>query len=192
MRSPGLTAAVDALARESLGDARYRHCLRVAELARELCLRFALEGERGYLAGLGHDVARELEGERITALAEADGAGITALEARHPMLLHGRASAQLLSVGAGVADAGVLQAVRDHVAGRPGMGPLSCAVMAADYLEPGRDFITEGDRRRILGLTLGGMVRSVLEGKIHYVRAGGRPVSASTLLLLEELKRHAG
>jgi HD superfamily phosphohydrolase YqeK len=90
----------------------------------------------------------------------------------------------------GVSDHAVLQAVRDHVCGRPSMDTLSRILFAADYLEGGRDFHEEGARQRLLSLPLDGMVLAVVEAKIRYV--GSRSVASASLALYEELKRHAG
>ncbi len=72
------------------------------------------------------------------------------------------------------------------------MATLSRILFAADSLEHGRNFHEEGERLRTLALPLDRMVLAVVEGKIHHVRAGSRPVAAESLALYEELKRHAG
>ncbi len=195
MRSGPLTtaaAAVDFLARQSLSGGRYQHSRRVASLAAELCARHGLDPEGGYLAGLGHDVSRELPGQEILGLAGQDGEEISPLEKLYPVLVHGRASAVLLSTSAGISFTDVLQAVRDHVCGRPAMGALSRILFAADFLEEGRDFHQEGARRRMLALPLDATVLAVVERKIHYVRAAGEPVQPASLALYEELRGNAG
>jgi nicotinate-nucleotide adenylyltransferase len=184
-----VAAALEALARSSLGEARYLHSRRVADLAAELCSRWGEEPERGCLAGLGHDLARERPPAEILALARRDGSGVSPLERDHPLVMHGRAAAVIMQES-GVSDQAVLQAVRDHVCGRPSMGTLSRILFAADYLEEGRDFHEEEARQRLLALPLDRMVLAVVEAKIRYV--GPPSVAAASLALYEELKRHAG
>jgi predicted HD superfamily hydrolase involved in NAD metabolism len=183
--------AVDSLVRGALSAERYGHSLRVAALAAELCARFGLEPARGSLAGLCHDAARELSPAQLVEIAGRDGQGISAAEAARPILLHGRAAAVLAHGKAGVEDEEVLQAVRDHVTGRPSMGPLSMVVFAADFLEEGRGFLGADTRSRLLALGLPAMAAAVNERKIQWVRAGARPAADASLALRKELCRHA-
>ena len=180
-----------ALVEASLSRPRLNHSREVARLASELCDRFHAEEEKGYIAGMAHDLARELDLPEIVFLAEGDGAPVSDLERNSPILLHGRAAAAILTKHTGYSDAETLQAIRDHVTGRAGMGPISKIVFAADFLEPTRDFVSPEFRRRTLGLALDEMVLAVLERKLHYVRAAGSAVAPEALALYEELTTHA-
>jgi predicted HD superfamily hydrolase involved in NAD metabolism len=186
-----LALRIDALVRSSLSAARYRHSLRAAELAEGLCARFHADPWKGYACGLGHDAAREASTEEILRLCRLDGLPIAPAEEEDPLLLHGRASAMLVAREAGCGDAEILQAIRDHVTGRPSMGTLSRILFAADYLEPGRTFLPGDFVRDTLALDLDAMTLAVLKGKIQYVRAESKPVSRSSLILLEELEKNA-
>jgi len=180
-----------ALAEASLSRPRLVHTREVARLASELCDRFHADEEKGYIAGMAHDIARELPPEEIVILCDGDGLPLGPEEKSHPMLLHGRAAAAILGKDTGYTDAETLQAIRDHVTGRASMGPLSKIVFAADFLEPTRDFVSPEFRRRTLGLSLDEMVLAVLERKIHYVKAEGASVAADALALYQELSSHA-
>jgi predicted HD superfamily hydrolase involved in NAD metabolism len=180
-----------ALVEASLSRPRLNHSREVARLSSELCDRFHADEEKGYIAGMAHDLARELELPEIVLLAESDGMTVSDLERATPILLHGRAAAAVLTKHTGYADAETLQAIRDHVTGRAGMGPISKIVFAADYLEPTRDFVSPEFRRRTLGLALDEMVLAVLERKLHYVRAAGGTAAPDAIALHEELTSHA-
>lgn len=180
---------IETLAREMMSPARYSHCRETGILARALCARFHQDGDKGFLAGLFHDAARGMSAADLLDLAPRDGLPISAVERAHPLVLHGRAAAVILAERGGYADPDVLWAIRDHVTGRPGMGPLSRIVLAADYLEPTRRFLEPEVRERILALELDSMLREVLEGKIGYVRSIHEPVAEATLALKGELER---
>jgi len=179
-----------ALVEASLSRPRLAHSREVARLACELCDRFRVGEEKGYIAGMTHDLARELAPAEILLLCEGDGLPLSAAQRENPLLLHGRAAAVLLSKNTGYGDPDVLQAVRDHVTGSGSMGPLSRIVFAADYLEPTRDFVSPEFRRRTLGLSLNEMVLAVLERKIRAVSTESREVSLEALALREELRAH--
>jgi nicotinate-nucleotide adenylyltransferase len=167
------------------------HSREVARLASELCDRFHAEEEKGYIAGISHDLARELDLSEMLLLAEADGLPLRHWERSTPLLLHGRAAAAILTKHTGYVDEEALQAIRDHVTGRGSMGPISKIVFAADFLEPTREFVSPEFRRRTLGLSLDEMVLAVLDRKIHFVKAASREIAADALSLHEELTSHA-
>ncbi len=177
-----------ALVEASLTRPRLSHSREVARLASELCDRFHADEDKGYIAGIAHDLARELNPAEMLLLAERDGLPVRDWERANPLLLHGRAAAAILTKHTGYEDAETLQAIRDHVTGRGSMGPISRIVFAADFLEPTRDFVSPEFRRRTLGLSLDEMVLAVLERKIHFVKAAAREVAADAKSLHEELK----
>ena len=183
---------VAALVEATLSRPRLAHSREVARLACELCDRFRVDEDSGYIAGIAHDLAREKEAAEMVSLAEADGQPVTDLERATPLLLHGRASAFLLLRLAGYDDPEVLEAVRDHVTGRGGMGQLSRILFVADFLEPTREFVSPEFRRRTSGLSLDEMVLAVLERKMHYVRAASAVIAPHSLALHRELKENAG
>jgi len=171
-----------ALIRRELGRrlsrSRVEHARGVAALARELCARFGASEEDGEVAGLAHDLARELDPASLEPIAARDGRPILEDERRMPVILHGRAGAVILRDELGIDDPAILDAVRDHVTGRAGMGVLSCIVYAADYLEPGRGFLEESARKAILSGSLAAMVRAVLRMSVRHLEERGRPIAA--------------
>jgi predicted HD superfamily hydrolase involved in NAD metabolism len=180
-----------ALVEASLSRPRIAHSREVARLASELCDRFHADEEKGYIAGIAHDLARELDPAEMLLLAERDGLPMRDWERANPLLLHGRAAAAILNKHTGYGDAEALQAIRDHVTGRGSMGTLSKIVFAADFLEPTREFVSPEFRRRTLGLSLDEMVLAVLERKIHFVKAAAREVAPDAQVLHAELKTNA-
>jgi nicotinate-nucleotide adenylyltransferase len=158
-------------------------------LASRLARRFGLDCGRAYLAGLAHDLARELpETELLRLCAGGDGAPLEPWETERPVLLHGRAAAVLLGPAF---DPQVREAVADHVTGRPGMSALARLVYVADFLEPGRGFLNPAERRRVLRLALDGQLAWVADRVFEYLRGEGLAIAPPALALSEELKRHA-
>jgi len=176
------------LLRRHLSRQRARHCRRTAALASRLARRFGVDPGQAYLAGLAHDLARELSEAELLRLASADGAPLRDWERQRPVLLHGRAAAVLLGAAC---SAEVREAVVDHVTGRPGMPALARVVYVADFLEPGRGFLRTAERRRVLGLALNEQTAWVTERVFEYLRREGLAIAPPALALSEELKGHA-
>lgn len=143
------------------------------------------------MAGLAHDVARELPVDELVRLAAADGQEITPEERKHPVLLHGRAGAVLLARAMPGCGREVLQAVADHVTGRPGMSPLARIVFAADFLAANRGFVDRRCRAGMLRLDLDAVVLAVLERVFAYLDQSGNPVAKNAVALYHELGEQA-
>ena len=180
MRSTGYTSLVAELARR-LSPSRVAHSLRVAEAAREIARSAGLDPEKAYLAGLLHDIAKELPPEELAALAPPENE----VERAHPLVLHGRAGRELARE-LGVTDPEVLEAIEGHVVGVPAGSALGMAVYLADLAEPGRGFNQDLLERALAG-DLEGAYREALRRKMEYLRQRGIPLHPRTLKLAEEL-----
>jgi predicted HD superfamily hydrolase involved in NAD metabolism len=174
------------LLRERLGRRRRRHCRRTAATAARLAPRFGVDPGKAFLAGLAHDLARELGEEQLLRLAASDGQPIEDWEAARPVLLHGRAAAVLLAEADGFS-AEVRQAVAEHVTGKPGMAPLSRLVFVADLLEPGRRFVRPAERRRVASLPPDRQVAWAVQKVLEYLGREGLAVAPPARALYEEL-----
>jgi len=186
-----LISRIDSYASSVLAPLRYEHSLRVAEMSRDLCLRFGLPPESGFLAGLAHDMCKSGKEQWLLEIASSDNLPLSAIEADKPSLLHGRAAAVLLERDFGVADRSILEAVRHHTFGHPELDALGMIVFVADKIEPGRSGVSPDFRDIILRSDLLGMVRLVLEDNIRYLTLRGKNVSPTTLAMFANLQGRA-
>jgi len=174
-----------------LSSGRAAHSRRVAKLAASICGREGLDPEKGRVAGLAHDLCKEMPKKAQRELA-ADYPG--ALEESTLMadkIVHGPAAAILLAREYGVDDAELLEAIAVHTVGRPGMRGLSIALYCADKLEPGRERLDEAFRKRCLKMPLEGMLLAVVEGVVGWMRSQGRAVAPETMILYSTLQHKA-
>lgn len=187
--SSALTERVKNYAKAVLTKERYEHSVRVAETASRLCKKYGLDASRGYLAGIAHDMCKDMSDEKIAALAREDGKVITELEAQKPSLLHGRAAALMLRRDFGVTDKDILQAVAVHTFGEADMCSLSKVVYAADKIEPGRPQATKAYTDFLDRLSLDELVEKVLVDGIAYLKKKGYAVAPESEKLLRSLNR---
>jgi predicted HD superfamily hydrolase involved in NAD metabolism len=183
-----LLDAAESYARELLSDKRYAHTLRVAETAERLARLHGLDPERARLAGLLHDMAREIGKEELLRVAEEDGLPVGDFERERPILLHGPVAAKLAKEDLGVEDGEVLDAVRAHTTGEPGMGPLALALFVADKIEPGREQSGVEDLRELAPVSLHRAARAALEDAISYNERRDRPAHPKSRQTLEWLR----
>lgn len=107
---------------------------RVGELLGEWAARMHLgdtQIARWRAAGWLHDVLRDADADTLRAEVPQAYAALPAA------FLHGPAAAARLEAE-GIEDAPLLDAIRFHTLGDPGLDRLGLALIAADYLEPGR------------------------------------------------------
>ena len=187
MIDDALLEAADDYARERLSDKRYAHTLRVAEAAKRLAKLHGLDPERAHLAGLLHDTAREIGKEELLRVAEEDGLPVGDFERERPILLHGPVAAKLSREDLGVEDGEILDAVRAHTTGEPGMGPLALALFVADKIEPGREQSGVEDLRELAPASLHRAARAALEDSISYNERRDRPAHPKSRQTLEWL-----
>jgi len=179
----------DAFARGRLSDKRYAHTVRVAATAERLANVHGLDAGRTRLAALLHDAARETPPEEFLDLARDWDLPMTDFERENPKLLHGPVAAELALRELGVEDEEVLDAIRVHTTGAPGMEGLALAVYVADKIEPYRDYPSVGRIRELAARDLREAAREGLRRAIAHNEQRGRathPASREALEWLEE------
>jgi len=89
-------------------------------------------------AAILHDVAKHFPPAQLLHMATDAGIPLDAILTAAPQLLHADVGAIVAWEQFGVTDPAILDAIRNHTLGSPGMDRLSCVVFLADTLEPGR------------------------------------------------------
>ncbi|MDR0670117.1 MAG: nicotinate (nicotinamide) nucleotide adenylyltransferase [Treponema sp.] len=194
--SPSLIVRMEEEARRTLSLSRFLHSRQVAVMASDLCRIFGLDSHTGYLAGIVHDIGKQLEVEDLIRLAQADRLPISSMEQKKPSLLHGRAGAVLLEERYGIRDQAILDAVRYHTTASGLMGPLAKILYIADKVEASREEV-EGslrDFREYAGTGERGLNRlfgKIFMATVAWLRAKDFELSEGTRKLLEHVERGA-
>ncbi|EMJ94133.1 bis(5'-nucleosyl)-tetraphosphatase (symmetrical) YqeK [Leptospira alstonii] len=114
-------------------ETRWKHSLRVAEIAKELAIIHSREeAEFAYLAGIVHDITKQKTPEfHITLFRES---GREDLEKLPSAAWHAYSAAIYLKSQYNLRHENVLSAVRNHTLGAETPGPLDLILYAADFL----------------------------------------------------------
>ena len=177
-------------ARKRLSYERYAHTLRVADTIERLAELHDLDPRKARLAALLHDSAREVDEEELLRIADEEGIAMSEFEREQPVLLHGPVAAELARRGLGVEDEEVLEGVRAHTTGEPGMGPLALALYVADKIEPDRDQPGVEDLRKLGLEDLQRAAKTALEDSISYNEGRGHPTHPKSHQALECLESY--
>lgn len=158
----------------ALKPRRFAHSLSVAYTSVQLASRYGCDPLRAEQAGLLHDCAKCLPLKEMRRIAEnnalTDEEEVLSSEA----LLHSIVGAFVAETRYGMTDPDVLDAIRYHNTGYPGMSRLDMCVCLADFMEPLRPGFALLDSVRSLSRTsLEKALLLSLEGTVRYVLSKG-------------------
>jgi nicotinate-nucleotide adenylyltransferase len=157
---------------------RYRHTMGTVRTAALLADNYGEDPQKTRLAALLHDCAKT--NGKDSGYLSVPGVKADAWEQKDPSLLHAKAGAVIAQREFGVRDPEVLQAIRSHTTGRPGMTKLEKIIYFADMIEPGRSFPGVNALR---GIALEGLDRAVMAGlkfSIDYIMKRGETLHPAT------------
>lgn len=137
MRAPDWTELEIEL-RSRLKAGSFDHSRRTGETAARLAEIHGVDKRKTGIAGLVHDVARDLTGVELVERARSFGFTIHPIEAAKPYLLHAAVGAKIAALELGIDDNEILDAVAKHTFGDTYMNKLDRIVYLADVIEPGR------------------------------------------------------
>lgn len=166
-------------------QSRFEHSLRVADLCVILCRRYGLDEQKGYIAGIGHDICKDIPKEKMLELAKQDGEPITEFELGALSVLHGRAAAVKMKKKFGIDDEEILEAVANHVSCKKGICGIGKVLFLADKIEPNRPQSTEEYRANLMKLSLDEMLHKVLVENYEYIKRKGYVVYPDTEKMIE-------
>ena len=126
--------------RTQMDDARYAHSCSVARLCRELARAHHYDEHKAYLAGLFHDVAKDMPKEEQAKWIEA--CFPEAID-EHKAIWHGYVGSVVVDRVFGIRDGAIRNAICSHVKGTS-YDPYAMMVFIADKLDPLRGYDSSG------------------------------------------------
>ncbi|WP_088102547.1 bis(5'-nucleosyl)-tetraphosphatase (symmetrical) YqeK [Halalkalibacter urbisdiaboli] len=147
---------------------RYEHTLGVMETAIRLAERFGADKKKTELAAIFHDYAKFRDKEEMRLLVQNVLSDRLILE-YGTELLHAPCGAYYVEHEVGINDSEILDAIRFHTTGRPGMTLLDKIIFLADYIEPGRTFPGVEHVRELAENDLDAAVVQAIENTIAFL-----------------------
>lgn len=173
--------------RASIPEKRYVHSLGVADAAADLARIHGADEGRARLAGWLHDCAKGIPvGEQVAA-CDRLGVPLDDWTRACPPVVHGALGAFLARRDYGVEDEAVLQAIRRHTVGAPGMTLLDKVVFVGDLVEPNRAFDGVEALRDLARRDLDGAILVSIERQLALNAARRRPLHPAMLLVWNDL-----
>lgn len=167
------------IVKKQLTEHRYLHTLGVAETAMILAKQYGVDEKKAELAAIFHDYAKFRSKEEMREIISSRELPKDLLD-YNSELWHAPAGAYLVEKEAGITDREVLNAIRFHTTGRPGMNPLEKVIYLADYIEPGRHFPGVEDVRELAKSDLDKALIQAVQNTIIFLIKKCQPVYPDT------------
>ncbi|HKM33278.1 MAG TPA: bis(5'-nucleosyl)-tetraphosphatase (symmetrical) YqeK [Lachnospiraceae bacterium] len=173
-----------------LDERRFEHTLGVAYTAAALAMRYDASIENAELAGLLHDCAKCMDGDKRISICEKHHISMSEIEQRNPFLLHAKVGSFLAMNTYKVHDPDVINAILNHTTGRPGMSLLEKIIFVSDYIEPGRKQAPNLASIRKLAFTnLDAAMLQILSDTLGYLKESKGEIDPMTLKTYEYYKK---
>ena len=121
--------------KDNLNDERYFHTIGTAQCAKELAVKYDLDCEKAYLAGLLHDCAKCFSNEKLLDIIHQN-LDVEECEMLNYKTLHAPGSAYIAEKEFNVKDKEILSAIRWHTLGKLEMSDFDKIIFLADKIEP--------------------------------------------------------
>ena len=176
-----------ALLRERLDDYRFEHSIAVANQSVKLAIRFGANSEKAYVAGLLHDICKNLKKEEQLQFFSRSAIMLTDTEKLSPKVWHAISGAQYLKEKLKINDDDIIDAVRYHTTGRAEMSLLEKVIYIADLTSLDRNYPDVDVLRKIVESNLDEGLIYALKFTITSLANKEQPIHPDTLNAYNDL-----
>jgi predicted HD superfamily hydrolase involved in NAD metabolism len=179
------------LVKEQLTEHRYQHTLGVMETAISLANQYGADVKKAELAAIFHDYAKFRPKEEMKEIIVSQGFPTDLLD-YNSELWHAPVGAYLVEKEASITDSDVLDAIRFHTSGRPGMTLLEKIIYLADYIEPGRHFPGVDEVRDMAKENLDRALLKAVQNTILFLMKKNQTVYPDSFYMYNDLVKNRG
>lgn len=176
------------LIKRHLPERRYIHTLGVTDTAVMLAKQYGADEQKAELAGIFHDYAKYRPKEEMVSIIRSEKMPQDLL-LFDSELWHAPVGAYLIKKEVGIADEEILDAIRYHTTGRPGMTMLEKVVFLADYIEPNRSFPGVEEVREAAKNSLDKAIVLALQNTIRFLLSKNQLIYPQTVETYNDLQR---
>lgn len=174
---------------KKLSTDRFEHTMGVAYTAAALAMRYELDMDKAFMAGLLHDSAKYMSSDKLYKKSVEAGLSVSEAEEKQPDLLHAKLGAYFAKEKYGVDDAEICHAIEYHTTGCKDMSLFDMVIYVADYIEPNRNKAPNLNYYRQLAFSdIERCTYEILKGTIDYVSSKRDAIDPTTIEAYDFLK----
>ncbi len=176
------------LLKERLTKKRFYHTLAVAKEAVRLAEKYGCDTKKAYLAGLLHDICKDLDKKEQLHLFNEFGIILDDTQKGAPKLWHSILGAVYVKEVLKITDPEIFDAIKYHTTAKAAMPLLSKVIFLADFTSEERDYPGVEDMRKAVDTDLDLAMYEALEFSVMDLTERGLPVHKDTLEAFDEAK----
>lgn len=169
------------LVKSMMGKKRFVHSCNVADMCVKLAEIHGGDTEKAYLAGILHDIRKEIDYEILEKELILSGYYVDPVEFASKKTWHGIAAAYYVRDVLGINDIDVLNSIRFHTVGRADMSKLEKIVYLGDLVSAERNYPDVEKYRKYAFESLDFGMYKALEWLIPDFIENGRKIPVSTI-----------
>lgn len=123
-----------------MSENRYNHSVNVSKEAVKLAKRYGGDEEKAAIAGILHDITKEMPKEEQLQIMLDSGIILDDIQKNAPKLWHGISGSVYIKKHFGIEDEDILNAICYHTTGRAGMSLLEKIIFVADFTSEERTY----------------------------------------------------
>lgn len=128
------------LIKSMMSENRYNHCVNVSKEAVKLAKRYGGDEEKAAIAGILHDITKEMPKEEQLQIMLDSGIILDDIQKNAPKLWHGISGSVYIKNHLYIDDEDILNAICYHTTGRAGMSLLEKIIFVADFTSEERTY----------------------------------------------------
>lgn len=128
------------LIKSMMSENRYNHCVNVSKEAVKLAKRYGCDEEKAAIAGILHDITKEIPKEEQLQIMLDSGIILDDIQKNAPKLWHGISGSAYIKNHLDIDDEDILNAICYHTTGRAGMSLLEKIIFVADFTSEERTY----------------------------------------------------
>ena len=128
------------LIKEMMSEKRYLHSVSVSNAAMKLAKKYEFDTEKAAIAGILHDITKEMPDEFHLELFEKHNVKLDEIEKKSKKLWHSISGSIFIKENLHIDDEEILNAVKYHTTGRKNMTLLDKIIFLSDFLAVDRNY----------------------------------------------------
>ena len=171
-----------------ISEFRFNHSVSVMKKAIELAEIYGENVDEAALAGITHDIAKEISDEEAFKIAEENGIELDEIEKINTQLLHGKIGACIAFKKYGLNER-IQNAIKFHTETSPDMDMLAKIIFVADKIEDTRncDNIDIDEQRRIAKTNIDDAIILIIDNTIKKLVEKGMLIHPGEIFTRNEL-----
>lgn len=175
------------LIENTLSEYRYHHSVMVAKSAVELAKKYNVDVKRAEVAGVLHDITKEMSVNNQLQLLADNGIMLDSVTKCNEQVIHAVSGAAYIEHVLKIDDKEIINAVRFHTTARGGMSLLEKIVFVADFISADRTYPDIDEMRHQADISLEHGMKYALSYVISSLVSKGRCVHPDAIDAYNEI-----